>query len=143
MQMTAGSRYRWQARVVRLLLGVFFAVVTIAIGPSCSLRSDPIMMESVISPDGAMIADWYEISGGGAAGAVSGAISLRAATEPFRAKSDFVFGAIDANVLTLKWISSRELEITYPRGVPVTRMSASWRHVSIRYIAHQFETLAR
>ena len=35
-----------------------------------------------------MIADWYEISAGGAAGAVGGVISLRAATEPFRAKSE-------------------------------------------------------
>jgi hypothetical protein len=88
-----------------LTLGIGFATLTIVAGTSCGW-SDPIRMESVASPDEAVIADWYELSGGGAAGYVADEISLRAATDPFRRKSDYVFAAPGANVIILKGIST-------------------------------------
>jgi hypothetical protein len=83
------------------------------------------------SPDGAYIADWYTLSGGGAAGASSDTVSLRHANEPFVLKKDWVCGAIDAHDVSLKWISTRELEVTFQGGTVDTKQ-LTWNGITVR-----------
>src|SRR5258708_4883019 len=96
-------------------------VVLLVMAISCGLSSDPVIMKSVPSPDGTFIADYYQIRGGGALGSVADAVSLRAGTDSFRQSRDYVFGAIDAEAVELRWRSNYELEITYPAAITVTR----------------------
>jgi hypothetical protein len=100
-------------------------------------------MESLKSPDAALIVDWYELSDGGAASAAGDVVSIRLATDPFRVTSDCVFAAADAHVINLKWISNRELEIDYPSRASISIKSGNWRDVTIRFVAHQYDGPAR
>ena len=90
-------------------------------------------MTSVTSPDGALIADWYQISGGGAASATSDSVAIRRANEPFQETSEYVFGTVDADRISMKWQSARELEITYMEGTTVGRQRTQWNDVEIHY----------
>lgn len=109
--------------------------VLLALGASqCS--SEIVRMQSVKSPDGSMIADYYLNSGGGAASAVGEVVSLRMATDEFHDQaSHVVFGAIDADPITVRWISDRELEITHRKDAFVNTAKSSWRQVAIKYVA--------
>ena len=97
-------------------------------------------MSSVASPDGAITADWYQVSGGGAASAVSDTVALRFTNEPFTPRRrDYVFGAMDADTLELHWRGDRQLEIIYPSRSYVGRMSPTWKDVKIAYIERRMD----
>jgi hypothetical protein len=102
---------------------------------ACGLSSDPVRMQSLNSPDGALVADYYQVWGGGATGGVADMVAIRRTEEPFGSWRDYVFGAIDGNEVTLKWIDSRTLEITYPKGLSPSRTSSSWHDVAVKYVA--------
>jgi hypothetical protein len=111
----------------------WLAALSVLVLSSCDLTATVKVSEK--SPDGALIADWYTLSGGGAAGASSDEVSLRRSSEPFRLKRDSVFGAVDSDdQIGLKWLSNRELEIVYPAGASLmNRPSTTWQDVTIRY----------
>lgn len=101
---------------------------------ACGLRSEPIKLHSLNSPDGAFVADYYQESGGGATGGVADVVAIRRAAEPFGRRSDYVFGAIDDHQITLRWVDSRTLQIAYPKGLSPARASASWHDVKVTYL---------
>lgn len=106
---------------------------------SCGwLDSEPIRMETVRSPDGTVIADYYQNGGGGATGGVADIVALRRSDEPFRRRRDYVFGAVDARVVTIRWLGNRTLEITYPKGLDGATMKTSWHEVKIVYVAREY-----
>jgi hypothetical protein len=101
--------------------------------------SETKLLQSVPSPDGTYVADVYERGGGSALGNVAELVSIRPATEAFRAKPDYVFGLHDADVADVRWISTRHLQVTFtfsnpPPAVMVTRAETSWRDVTITYV---------
>ena len=86
-----------------------------------------------LSPDGSLIADWYQLSGGGPAGSSEDRVQLRRRGERFRVQKDFVFGGGSANVLRILWKSNAQLDVTYPTMTGVRRSESQWNDVSITY----------
>jgi hypothetical protein len=119
-------------KMTRYGLMLWIAIVA-ASGVSCSTSIQ--VIDSVKSPDGAIVADFFLVSGGGAAAAESQGVSLRSSTDTFSPTND-VFGAVDVRNVRLGWTAKRELEVAYGGGsddAPTT-MKPSWRNVSIRYV---------
>jgi hypothetical protein len=100
----------------------------------CSFLDDIILKQSHPSPDGVFVADWYQLSGGGAVSTSVDRVRLREATEPFRSGSDDIFSALEADVIAIRWISNRELEIAGPVDAPIKRSEPKWRDVNITYV---------
>jgi hypothetical protein len=123
-------RLRADLGIVRLIvaLGVLF------ISTSCAWLGKLERVQSLESPDGALVADFYRFGGGGALGNDATCVRLRLATEPFRMKSDYVFGTDDWSIVQMKWIGKRELQINYSFRVLPMRAERSWRDVAISYV---------
>jgi hypothetical protein len=102
--------------------------------------SEVVHQKSLASPDGATIADWYELSGGGAAGWVVDRVRLRPSTEPFQADRDDIFSAHSAYPVNMRWISNNELEVAYDKRGTLTTSQPRWKQVAISYRAVQVDT---
>lgn len=82
---------------------------------ACEGQSQVEIVRTAMSPDSALVARAYVISGGGAAGWVYLQLDLRPRTKPFRADRSYVFSmkAHPYDVL-LSWRGPRELLVEYP-----------------------------
>jgi len=89
----------------------------------------------VVSPDGKIVAEWYELLGGGAAGWGVDRVELRPASEAFKGGRAYSFSSISADPVKMRWISNSELELSYDRRGTVERSNATWKGVTIRYRA--------
>ena len=87
----------------------------------------------MISPQGEWIADWYQLSGGGAAGWSADYVRVRRMTDNFSVSSDYVFSIISGDQLELRWTSETELHIEYPDDGTPTRVESHWNSVSLSY----------
>ena len=70
------------------------------------------------SPDGSVVAVFYTIGGGGAAGYLDEFVSVYAATDSLRPR-DSVFGMNHGYEACLHWLEPSHLQIIYPEGVTV------------------------
>jgi hypothetical protein len=109
------------------------AVAGVALESACA--STTTLLVSVPSPNGEIVADWYEVTGGGAAGWAVDRVCLRRVTEAFAAKSDYAFSASSAEPLKMRWLSNHELEVSYDRRGTIERSQSTWRGIKISYIA--------
>jgi hypothetical protein len=138
--MSIGALYqrRWFVRTQLSLfsLRLLLLMAAIVLGNSCSWLSETTLIQSVPSPDGMLLADLYQVGGGGAIGNVADYVSLRPANQPFRKTRNYVFGGLDGTSITLRWTSRRELEVGYTTEEHVGRASPSWRDVTIKYVVH-------
>jgi hypothetical protein len=100
-------------------------------------------MQSVPSSDGVFAADWYQACVGGAASYSVDCVRLRDAAEPFKARYDYSFAALEANVIQVRWVANRELEVIYPDTTPLKRAEPKWRDVAIKYVAMTFPARKR
>jgi hypothetical protein len=119
-----------------ILSRLLVVATVLLVSTSCSWLGETRQVQSVASPDGTFVADWYDFGGGGAVGNVSSYVRLRIATEPFRLKSDYVFAIDDYGIADVKWISRRELQIRYSSRVMVMRAEPAWRDVTISYVVY-------
>jgi hypothetical protein len=121
-------------------LSAAFAIVcgwTLIVG-ACA--SDVVHQKSLASPDGAVVADWYDLSGGGGAGWVVDRVRLRPSTEQFQADRDYIFSARSADTVNMRWISNNELEVSYDKRGTVTTSQPRWKHIAITYRAIEVDT---
>jgi hypothetical protein len=88
---------------------------------------------TIPSPDGSVIADWYQISGGGGAGWSQDFVRLRKRGERFAVSSDNVFEAISADNVKVVWNGNRQLQISYPSLTAVDKTLPKWNSVSITF----------
>jgi hypothetical protein len=103
-------------------------VLLIIGGPiaACRIMSDVYPMGAVPSPNRSLVAGWYQVSGGGAAGWSEDRVRIRRADEPFKTDSDCVFLGVSADKLNLRWVSDNQLEIAYP---PNTNVFKCYRRI--------------
>jgi len=88
-----------------------------------------------MSPDGAFTVEWLISMGGGAVGFASDVVCLHQTSEQLRMEvSNCVCTGPGNDKLMLQWLSDRELQITYPSNMIVSRMLDKWRDVKIRYV---------
>jgi hypothetical protein len=102
----------------------------------CQLACAPSSVElqqSITSPDGALVADYYALNAGGGAGSAVDVVRLRPANERFRADSGYSFFAVSADPVTVRWISNTELEVSYDERGHVRTSDQKWKNVTIRY----------
>jgi hypothetical protein len=102
--------------------------------------SDMVLQKSVPSPDGTVVVDHYDLSGGGGAGWAIDRVRLRPSTEPFQADCGYSFSAISAYPVDVRWISKNELEVSYGERGTVKTSQPRWKNVAIRYRAIQINT---
>ena len=93
----------------------------------------PSLQESIRTPDGGIVADWYSVSAGGAAGSSIDRVRLRRTTETFVADDQYVFSAISGHTMKVTWIGQRQLEISYDKNFLVRRSTKTWRDVTVQY----------
>jgi len=91
------------------------------------------LISSTSSPDKSLIADYYELTGGGAAGVAVDRVRLRATAGAFESDDGFSFEALSADPVSVRWLSDRELEIAYNKAGTVRRDDSHWNNVSIQY----------
>jgi len=106
-------------------------IATASISTACT--SEKTRMNLFVSPDGSLVADVYEESGGGATGWVSESVQLRRRDERFRFTDDVVFSADCHCTLRVAWKSSTELEITYPGQTVIYESKSTWYNISISH----------
>ena len=87
------------------------------------------------SPDGATIATFYVVAGGGAAGFQYGRVSLRPASSAFD-PDEYVLQLQGGSDARLGWASSDSLVIEYPEGARLDSAVVTWgeRPVGLRYV---------
>lgn len=118
------------------MLGLL-AVAATVIG-ACQFMYTVSAAAAVSSPDGKLVADWYQLGGGGAAGWSIDRIRLRRAGDPSNLRwpsamlRDYSVGIISGDRLNIRWTSNNELRVDYPTLSTVTRCEPQWREVSIR-----------
>lgn len=115
----------------RIVAGVLLSSLLVVVHSSC--RDTVIAMNSVVSPDGKYSADWFQVSGGGAASATDDSVCIRLSTDHPRLSRGCVFGGVDVGHIDLAWISSRELQITYPAGSQAGPRVSTWHDVRVTY----------
>ena len=117
---------------VRRVTGSFAMAFVVAMCfSSCGFWSETELVKSSISPNGVIVADWYQISGGGAAGWSRDRVRLRPANEKFATGNDYSFDAISADKIELEWASDTELRVRYPSDAAVTKSEPKWNDIAI------------
>jgi hypothetical protein len=112
-----------KARGVFLIAIHLITLISTACGEG---KLNLIVQESIPAPDADVVADWYSLSGGGAAGFSTDRVRLRRATDAFVADNGCVFSAISGHTMKVKWIGKKQLEISYDKSFGVRRSSRSW-----------------
>ena len=117
----------------RRLAGLALLIAATSVSAACSNDSDRFRTNLFVSPDGSLIADWWDESSGGALGSIADYVQIRPRSERFRFKDDIVFRGLAHGPLRLVWKSGTELEITYPKETTVFESKSIWNNVSITY----------
>jgi hypothetical protein len=117
-------------RVLRfpLLLGATAAIACLATCGSHVTRLD-----TLVSPDGALIADRYQISGRSATSGSVGFVQIRPSSESFTLRSDFIFKSAPGRLVRVAWKNNAELEVTYSPLETDSLLETRWKAVSIGY----------
>jgi len=117
-------------RVLRvpLLLGAAAAIACLA---ACG--SHVTQLDTLVSPDGALIADRYQISGRSATSGSVGFVQIRPSSESFTLRSDFVFKSAPGRLVRVAWKTNAALEIAYSPLETESQTEARWKTVSITY----------
>jgi hypothetical protein len=110
-----------------------FLSVAIAVMAMSACERDVLRQRVLPSPDGSILADWYQLADGGGAGASADLVQLRKRGERFSLRDDYVFEGWPGEVLKISWKNNSELEIVYPMTADVRRSESHWDRVSITY----------
>lgn len=89
--------------------------------------------QSCYSPDQKMIATFYELSGGGAAGWVSQRVSLRPKEIPFSEAEDIIFQIRHGSQVTMIWENEKVLKIEYPEESEIDKKTELYKDIKIIY----------
>jgi hypothetical protein len=111
-------------RNVRIL--ILLSLVALS---GCVIERAYYRLATVPSPNGHLLADWYQRS----AGSSEDRVTIHAPNEAFSRELPYVFEGISADQLKIVWISDTELSITYPSNTIVTKAMAEWKGVRITY----------
>jgi hypothetical protein len=119
----------------RLLIAVALLDATIC-GAACNGQFDVELRQSVASPDGSLVADYYLEYGGGGPGWQADFIRIPPSSEHFRTGTDHIFRAGDIDHLDVKWTDNNHLEVSWtPAGLPILKHEPKWKDVTITYVS--------
>ena len=126
---------RPRAAVTRALTVTVVAVSLVALG-ACRGTDRGVVEREVASPDGARVARYYVVSGGGAAGYVDEYVDVRPRGEPFDPYADDpALLMTHGGGVTLTWRGPDRLVVEYPGWAGVSRGCRAARGVTIEYVA--------
>ena len=90
-------------------------------------------LDTLVSPDGSLVADRYQISGRTATSGSVGFVQIRPSSESFTLRPDFVFKSAPGRLVRVAWKSNAELEVTYSPLETDSLSETRWKTVSIAY----------
>ena len=121
-----------------IFISIVFFTISILHSYSDFLDSDNTqfklkILQSCSSPDKKMVATFYELSGGGAAGWVLLRVNLRAAETPFSEDENIVFEIRHGYQVNLSWKNDKYLKIEYPETGEIDKIIEVFKGVRIEY----------